>query len=154
VNRPDSALVADAWLRLVAGLPASCIGPTLPAARTEPAPDWVTQGFIQHTAVGGAPGIHVPTRRSVVQIDTWATRLDSRAVPWGIASRLAEAVWAGTFLQVSQERALTVPTGYVVPLLRTVHALGEPVKVADDGAGFARFRLDLEFNWTLSTMEV
>jgi hypothetical protein len=154
MNRPDAALVADAWLRSLAIVPTSCVGPTLPAARTTPAPDWVTNGFLQHTVVGGAPGIHVPTRRSVVQIDAWATRLDSRAVPWGIASRLAEAVWAGTFLQLSQERALAVPAGYVTPLLRTVNPLGEPVKVADDGAGFARFRLDLEFNWTLSTMEV
>jgi len=154
MNRPDAALVADAWLRLVVGLPTSCIGPTLPAARTEPAPDWVIQGFVQHTAVGGAPGIHVPTRRSVVQVDTWAVRLDSRSVPWGIASRLAEAVWAGTFLESAQEVALAVPNGYVLPLLRTVHALGEPVKVPDDGAGFAHFRFDLEFTWTLSTMEV
>jgi hypothetical protein len=154
MNLPDGALVADAWLRLVTNLPASCIGPTLPAARTAPVPDWVTSGFVQHTVVGGAPGIHVPTRRTVVQVDTWAVRLDSRGVPWGVASGLAETIWLGTFLDAPQQRALSVPPGYAVPLLRTVNPLGEPVKVPDDGAGFAHFRMDLEFNWTLSTMEV
>jgi hypothetical protein len=154
MNLPDGALVADAWLRLVTNLPASCVGPTLPAARTAPAPDWVTAGFVQHAVVGGAPGIDVPTRRTVVQVDTWAVRLDSRGVPWGVASGLAEMVWLGTHTASNQECPLPVPQGYVVPLLRTVNPIGEPVKVPDDAAGFAHFRFDLEFNWTLSTMEV
>lgn len=154
MKRPDATLVAEAWLRLVLNpLPASCIGATLPAARTTPAPAWATQGFVQHTIVGGQPGIHVPTRRALVQVDTWAVRLDSRSVPWGIASRLAESVWAGTFLESAQELLLPVPDGYAPPRLRTVSPMSEPIKVPDDAAGFAHFRLDLEFSWVPSTME-
>jgi hypothetical protein len=144
---PDGALVADAWLRLVSGLPASCVGPTLPDARRTPAPAWVTSGFIQHTVVGGSPGTHVPLRRSVVQVDTWAVTLDDRTPPWGRASALAEVVLAGAYGSVN-ELDLTVPAGYAVPKLRTVNALQEPRKIRDDVAGFARFQLDIEFVWT------
>jgi hypothetical protein len=147
VAPPDGALVADAWLRLVSGLPASCVGPTLPNARRTPSPAWVTSGFVQHTVVGGSPNVHVPLRRSVVQVDCWAVTLDDRTPPWGRASALAEAVLGAAYGTVN-ERTLAVPVGYGVPLLRTVTPLQEPRKVREDGAGFARFQLDLEFVWT------
>jgi hypothetical protein len=148
VKPPDVTLVVDAWLRSVAPLPASCIGPTLPAARTTPAPAWVTQGFLQHTSVGGAPDKDVPLRRSVVQVDAWAVSLDTRAVPWGRASALLEAVLDACWDDTTQQTTLTVPDGYSPPVLRTVRALGEPVRVPSDDAGFARFRADLELVWT------
>jgi hypothetical protein len=147
MSRPDGALVADAWLRLTTGLPASCVGPTLPDARRTPTPAWIGQGFAQHTVVGGSPGIEVPLRRTVVQLDFWATTLDDRTPPWGLASSLAETVLAATFGSV-RELALTVPAGYDTPRLRTVTALQEPRKVREDGAGFARFQFDAEFVWT------
>jgi hypothetical protein len=147
MSRPDGALVADAWLRLVSGLPASCIGPTLPTSRKDPAPAWVSQGFIQHTVVAGAPAVEVPFRRSVVQLDFWATTLDDRSPPWGVASNLAETVLAATYGTV-HELALTVPAGYDVPRLRTVTALQEPRKIREDAAGFARFQFDALFAWT------
>lgn len=160
MKRPDGALVADAWLKLVAAdaldLPASCVGTTLPAARgadgATPAA-WTTHGFVQHTVVGGAPGIHVPIRRTVVQVDCWAVTLDSRSVPWGRASGLAEGVWTRAYLETTQERTLSVPAGYAPPMLKTVIPLTDPRRIADDGAGFARFQMDLEFNWTPSTLE-
>ena len=147
MSRPDAALVADAWLRLVAGVPASCIGPTLPAARKTPAPAWVTQGFIQHTMVGGAPATEVQFRHPVVQLDFWAVTLDDRTAPWGRASALAETVFDATFGDVSQ-LDLVVPTGYDTPMLRTVLALQEPRKIPGDTAGFARFQFDAVFTWT------
>lgn len=147
MSRPDGALVADAWLRLVSGLPASCIGPTLPDVKRTPAPPWATQGFVQHTVVGGSPATHVPVRRSVVQLDFWATTLDDRTPPWGRASALAETVLAATYGAANQ-LALTVPSGYDTPSLRVVLALQEPRKVRDDGAGFAHFQFDAEFVWT------
>lgn len=154
MNRPDASLVADAWLKLVSSLPASCVGPTLPAARATPAPPWTTQGFLQHTPVGGASDVHVPRRRSVMQVDAWAVLLDSRAVPWGRASKLIERVWAATYgVEANQERLLEVPAGYAPARLLTVRALGEPVKVPGDDAGFAHFRMDVEFTWVPTTME-
>lgn len=147
MNRPDGALVADAWLRLVSGLPASCVGPTLPTARRDPAPDWVTSGFVQHTVVAGAPHVDVPLRRSVVQLDFWAVTLDDRTPPWGRASSLAETVLAATYGDV-HEMVLAVPANYLVPVLRTVTAMQEPRKVREDAAGFARFQFDATFTWT------
>lgn len=144
---PDGALVADAWLRLVSGLPASCIGPTLPDARRAPAPAWVTQAFVQHTVVGGAPNPHVPLRRSVVQVDVWAVTLDDRTPPWGRASAVAETIVGAAYGTVN-ELALTTPAGITIPLLRTVTPLQEPRKIREDVAGFARFQLDVEFVWT------
>lgn len=151
-GRPDGALVADAWLRLVTGLPASCIGPTLPAARRDPAPDWVTRAFVQHTVIGGAPAIHVPMRVTVVQLDVWAVTLDDRAPPWGRASELAETIWAHTFDQDTQQLQLAVPVGYGIPQLRTVYALAEPRKIREDPAGFAHFQFDVQFTWAPSTL--
>jgi hypothetical protein len=147
VSRPDGALVADAWLRLVSGLPASCVGPTLPTARRTPAPAWVTQGFVQHTVVAGAPGVEVPFRRTVLQLDFWAVTLDDRTPPWGVASSLAETVLAATYGSV-HELVLTVPAGFDPPRLRTVTALAEPRKVREDAAGFAHFTFDATFTWT------
>ena len=144
---PDGALVADAWLRLVSGLPASCIGPTLPTARRDPTPAWVSQGFAQHTVVGGAPAVEVPLRRTVVQLDFWAVTLDDRTAPWGLASGLAETVLAAAYGAV-HELALTVPAGYATPRLRTVVPLSEPRKVPGDAAGFAHFMFDATFTWT------
>lgn len=153
MTRPDTALVVDAWLRLVSGLPASCIGATLPSARRDPVPDWVTDGFAQYTVVGGSPAIDVPLRRPVVQLDFWATTVDQRAVPWGRASALAERVWAWTHSDI-HETVLTVPDGYDVPVLRTVVPLTEPRKVPDDPAGFARFQFDAMFTWAPSVLAV
>lgn len=144
---PDGALVADAWLRLVSGLPASCIGPTLPSARRDPAPAWVTEGFIQHTVVGGSPVVDVALRRSVVQLDFWATTIDNRTPPWGRASALAEAVLLAAY-GTMHEIALPVPAGYRVPRLRTVVPQSEPRKIKEDAAGFARFTFDALFTWT------
>jgi hypothetical protein len=147
VNRPDGALVADSWLRLVSGLPASCIGPTLPSARRTPAPEWITNGFAQHTVVGGSPEVHVPLRRTVVQLDFWATNLDDRNPPWGVASNLAETVHAACYGTVA-ETVLAMPANYLTPRLRTVVALQEPRKDLSDAGGFARFQFDALFTWT------
>lgn len=145
--RPDGALVADAWLRLVAGVPSSCIGPTLPSARKTPLAPWVANGFVQHTLVGGAPGTHVPMRNSVIQLDFWAVTLDDRTAPWGRASQLAETVHAAAFGAVA-ELVLVVPSGYDTPRLRTVLALQEPRKITGDPSGYARFSFDAVFTWT------
>jgi hypothetical protein len=152
--RPDGTLVANAWLRLITSLPTSCLGPTLPPARRPGSPpDWVTHGFIQHTVVGGSPNVYVPIRHSVLQLDCWAITLDDRSPPWGIASNLAESVWAGSYADEFQNRELTVPAGYVVPRLMTTYLVSEPRKVNEDAAGLAHFQFDVQFNWTLSTME-
>lgn len=144
---PDGALVADAWLRLVSGLPASCVGPTLPAARRTPAPAWVAEGFVQHTVVGGSPVVDVALRRTVIQLDFWAVTLDNRNPPWGRASALAEAVLLAAY-GTTHELALSVPAGFAVPRLRTVVPQSEPRKVREDAAGFARFTFDALFTWT------
>lgn len=147
MSRPDGALVADAWLRLVAGLPASCIGPTLPSARRTPTPAWVGQAFAQHTVVGGTPAVETQFRRTVVQLDFWAVTLDDRAAPWGRASAVAERVLDATYGTV-HERALVVPDGFDTPRLRTVVPLQEPRKIISDPAGFAHFQFDAQFSWT------
>lgn len=152
MNAPDGALVADAWLRVISGLPASCIGPTLPTARRDPTPAWVGLGFIQHTVVAGAPAVDTPLYRPVVQLDVWATRLDDRTPPWGLASALAERVVAASYVPVQAE--LPVPDGYVPPVLRTVNVLQVPRKIRDDPAGFAHFMFDVEFTWALSTLAI
>lgn len=146
MSRPDAALVADAWLRLVAGVPVTCIGPTLPAARRTPPPDWVTHGFVQHTVVGGSPATDTPLRGPVVQLDFWAVTLDDRSPPYGKASDLAERVLLATYGPVA-ELELEVPAGFDVPSLRTVQALQEPRKVREDAAGFAHFQFDAQFTW-------
>lgn len=150
MNAPDGALVADAWLRVVSGLPASCVGPTLPTSRREPVPDWVGAAFVQHTVVGGAPATDTPFYRPVVQVDVWATTLDDRTPPWGRASAVAERIILATYADV--QAAVSVPDGYTVPVVRTVKALTVSRKVTGDPAGFAHFTFDLEIAWALSTL--
>lgn len=144
MKHPGSPLVAITWLRTL-GLPCDGIGDELPA---EPA-GWADLGFLHvPTVVGGSPGIHVPMRAPLVQVDAYANRPNSLRAPWNKAEDLAGALLAA----VGDQRTpvdLTMPTGFWPVRLHSVWAQSEPRRIPSDPADYARVSADYEMRWVV-----
>jgi len=156
-NHASSEVVAVAWLLGVPGITADAnhVGVTLPgrdpATGTWP---WADTGFVQLvTAVGGTPGMYVPERNPVVQLDFWAVNLDSGLPPWGKARQLAELVVADTYNTAGNPTAgardvsALMPDGYAGAYVQSVYPQTEPRRVPNDSGSFARLTMDLELAW-------
>lgn len=145
---PTTDLVAIAWLRLIAGLPAQQIATKLPKDVTI----LRTVGFVTTQIVGGNPHPDVPMRQPVVTASCWAApAAGSEKVPWGRAANLAEPIMAATYdrdLMDAEVDLTGFDPDYLPARVRTVLALTEPVRVEGDPSGFARFDIDLRINWT------
>ena len=141
---PSARMVAVAWLNRL-GLDAGC-GLELPADLDS----WSEHGFVCVPVVaGGSPGRHVPMRSPVVQVDCWACRPGSDVAPWGKAAELAEQVFAAAYQEPLRPQ-LAMPSGYAPVLLRAVYPVTEPREIPNDGAGFARLEIDMQFVWSAS----
>lgn len=155
--RATSEIVAVAWLLGVGGITADAdhVGVTLPG-RNEATDTWPWQdtGFVQMVAiVGGTPGVHVPSRQAVVQIDTWAVAADSGLPPWGMARELAELIIADTYDTAgnsgwgNRDVSSLMPDGYGGAYVQAAWPLTEPRKVPNDPGAFARYTMDLSLVW-------
>lgn len=144
--RPNTELVAVAWLNTLAGLPAGGIATTLPQDATT----WVTNGFVTvGPVVGGAPDTEMPVRRPVVQVQTWANGGQSNKPPWNKAAQLAEVIMAGCTAAVRPHSpvVLTLPANYSAARILGVVAITEPRRLPSDVASYARYVMEIEFDW-------
>lgn len=141
--RPNTELVAIAWLKTLAELPSDQIGTTLPGNKAA----WAATGFVQVAAgVGGSPDHELPVRRPVVQLDCWACNLNSQKPPKGKAYALAESIVNATwpFVTVGVTPA---PGNYGPAKILEAIALTEPRHLPSDVAGYARVTLDVQIDW-------
>ena len=139
---PTSDLVAVAWLRGVAGLPAGGVATSLPSDATR----WADEGFVQAQTVTGLADVDVPQwRRPLVQVDCWANAGASDSPPWNKAARLVELIRAGT--EGATGRTVDLGASYRPARVLSVYLESEPRRIEDDPAGFARFTLDLHVDW-------
>jgi hypothetical protein len=137
-------MVAITWLRTL-GLPCDGIGDDLPA---DPA-TWAALGFLHvPTVVGGSPGIHVPMRAPVVQVDAYTNQPRSVRVPWNKAEDLAGALLAAVQDQQAPV-SLTMPAGFFPVRLHSVWAQSEPRRIPSDPADYGRVSTDYEFRWVV-----
>lgn len=134
--------VAVAWIKTLPTVPSDKVATSLPADSTV----WGATGFVQVTVAGGTPDGYVPLYRPVVQVDCWATNPGSDKPPWGRAGSLCQAIIWATY----RMRGMVVDLGsdFAVASLLSVRPLGEPRRIPDDEAGFARVQVDLELSWT------
>lgn len=139
-----SELVTVAWVKSIAGIaPNGMVSTTLPADNTS----WAASGFVKvGPAVGGSPGMYVPLRQPVVQIDTYAVNLNSENPPWDKASNLAELVFNATY-DMTLLHGLDTRTGYEQARVVSVTALTEPRRLYDDVAARAHYQLDIDIKW-------
>lgn len=143
--RPNTELVAIAWLASVPGLSIEGIATTLPDASA-----WPLDGFVVVTGGVGTTALDVPARNPVVQIDAFATRPGSNKPPWGRVDLLCEAIIAETRERDRAVRDLPLSAGSVTyPPVRVsgVRALAEPRRAYGDPADWAHKVFDLQLLW-------
>ena len=140
MNHPTAELVAVHWLKTVGSLNPDLIATTVPARSDE----FERDGFIQVTAVGGAPDVDTFMQNPMIQLDFWAYNAHSQKRPWGKANQLAMRVKKAV---ESSSRRLVLPKGFHSALVRQVIIVSDPRRVPDD-AGFARYTMDTLMAWT------
>lgn len=143
-ERPNSELVAIAWLKGVPALPTGQVGTTLPADETK-----YPNGFLQVAGVGGSPKANVPVRRPVVRVSCWMPT--SSKPRFGEAANLAERVIEATFGADGHGQTGRVvfpgPGDYMPARVMSIFPVSEPTRVPDP-AGMARYDVDLELHWS------
>lgn len=144
--RPNTDLVACAWIASIPGLSADMVATTLP----EPAA-WSGDGFVLVTGGIGGTMLDVPAKNPAIQIDCYATRSGSNKPPWDRANLLAEHIRAETFQRDRAVRDLElVAKGVTYPSARVtgVRLLTEPRRMYGDPADWAHVSFDLQLLWT------
>lgn len=137
---PTAELVAVHWLKGVDGLPVDQINTTLPEKKQ----DFAANGFVQAQVFTGSLDFDTYMNTSVVQVDCWAYNANSLKVPWGKANQLAEIIKFGTR---NAARTVNPPGNYAPAMVRSVLVRTDVRRVTND-EDFARYTLDLVFNWT------
>lgn len=144
---PTPEQVAVAWLKTVDGVDATKVATSLPADTAT----WAATGFWTVTVFPGATGDDVPLFAPVVRIDSWAANVNTNRPPWGRAGTGAGAVQWATYGAPGQ-RPTQPDLGddfYPARILQVV-SLGSPVRIPEDGAGFARVQVDVQLHYTLA----
>lgn len=150
-NRPNSELVAVAWIGSAAGLSTAMVATKLPRDTST----WSSTGFITvggadgagGAVVGGSPDRYTRLRNPVLSVHGWAVNPGSAKPPWGKAAHLLEVLIAATEDESTIRRALTLPGGYDPARVQEVYPLGEPRKVPGDEGSYAHYSLDLQLHW-------
>jgi len=146
--RPTTDLVAVAWIATITGLTADGVADQLPADQST----WTENGFVAVPAtVGGTPHATSPVRRPVVQVDCWATNLNSDKIPWQRAAQLVEQIRFGTLDRRTFGRALTItngPVSFGIATVKSARMLTEPRRIWSDAGDYGGYIFDLRLTWT------
>lgn len=140
---PSVELVTCAWLATLPGVTSGMVASTLPKLADS---DWTSTGFLTVTPAGGVPDVYVPTRASLVQVNSWAAKKNAQRPPWGQANELAEVVVAGCWDR-GQHRDLTVKSGYNRARVFAVQATMDPQRIYSDESSYASYRVDVRIDW-------
>lgn len=141
--RANPELVAQAFIGSIIG--AGNVGTTLPRDATT----WAASGFARIVGIGGLPEIHVPVRRTMISVETWAAPVGSSTKPpWGKAATLAELILAGCYASTGVVRTLTMPvSGFNSVRMFASLAIGEPRRMVSDVSSYARYGFDMRVDW-------
>jgi hypothetical protein len=142
---PHGELVAQAWLRGLAGVPTTGVGTTLPRDNET----WAASGFVQIETVGGSPNIDVPIYQPVISVHCWANKANSSQPPWGKANQLAEQIRIGGYGGVDSlappARIVALAPNFQNARVMAAYALTEPRRIPADDARFAHYQFDMQF---------
>jgi hypothetical protein len=140
--RPNSELVAVAWLKGISYL-GTRVATELPRSLS----GWSASGFVVVSAAGGTGAQYTPMRQPVLDVQTVAVAPESGRPPWSQSSQMAEQITAATLDHPTVPRRVSLPTGYRSAFVRSVWVVTEPRRVPADAGDFARFSMDLAFDW-------
>jgi hypothetical protein len=141
--------VLQAWLRQHAGYPNTST--TVPELT-----DWVdSPGFWVRIAgvVGGGPGMYVPDRGPVVQVETYAANRAaagatsaSRKIPRGRAEQAMIDICNKTF-EFAAGLDLTLPVLMKPVWIETIYPVSEVRELPDPAPDVARYSADIYVGW-------
>ena len=147
--RPNTELVAMAWLASIPGLTPDMIATTLPDAST-----WSRDGFLVVTGGVGITAMDVPVKCPVVQIDAYASpaaaNQTSNKPPWYRVDLLCEHIRAELYQRDRAVRDLEITAGAITyPPARVtgVRMVSEPRRAYGDPADWAHKTFDLQMAW-------
>lgn len=141
--------VVLAWLRQAAGYPNSA---TVVPELSEWVPD---PGFFVRVAgvVGGSPGLDIPDRGPIVQLEAYAANLaaagatsSSRKIPRGRAEQRMTDICNRTF-EFSAGLALALPGGMKPVWIETIYPVSEVRELPDPAPNVARYSADIFVGW-------
>ena len=144
--RPNTELVAIAWIASIPGLSADMVATTLPDPSV-----WSPDGFVVVTGGVGTTALDVPAKNPVIQIDAYAVYPTSSKPPWGLVDLLCEHIRAETYQRDRAVRDLQISAGPVTyPPARVTGArlITEPRRAYGDPADWAHKSFDLQLLWT------
>jgi hypothetical protein len=144
--RPNTEIVAAAWLGTIPGLSPDMVAMVLP----DPS-KWSSDGFVLVGPVVGGTMLDIPAVSPVVQVDCFATNPGSNKPPWGRVDLLVEHIRAHTKQRDQAVRAVEITaSGVTYPSARVAGArlLTEPRRGYGDPADWAHKTFDLALLWT------
>lgn len=156
LESPTGTLVAQAWLRNVAGMPAGAVGRVLPKLfRDGAVAPWAATGFVTTRVLQDNPLATDPRRVTVVEAQLWAVTInaagDVSAKPrWNLANKLGELVIAECRrygFRGASGQPLAVGPGYALATVLDARALTGPREVPNDPAQYARMTMDVQLTW-------
>jgi hypothetical protein len=134
-------IVVEAWLAERLGQ--TNVGPVLPADVST----WRDTGFWQVTVVGGDRHQDYHLKQPVVRVSCWAaTGNPSDTPPWRMADDMAERVCNAVYTPEATMQDVQAAGAQESRLIGT-SVVGEPRRIPDDPAGYARVDLDVEAKW-------
>lgn len=140
---PMSDAVVVALIKTFPGTPPLGVATSLPGD----AGSWADLGFIQVASVGGSPLTHVPVRVPVLQVDCWASNVNSQKPAWSKAGNLAEVVVNATY--DFEPLRVTLPETFYPARVLSCWPVTEPRRIPGDPSGFARVTFDLAVKWAV-----
>lgn len=140
--RPNTELVATAWLGGITGLSPGMVATQLP----QDAESWKATGFVTLRVTGGSPAMYTPLRSPMLSVDTWAVGRNSNKPPWAMANGLMELIDQGCRANNAQ-RWLTLPGTYMQARVTTAYFTTEPQRLYQDPGNYARYVANLALNW-------
>lgn len=148
-NPATTTQVVLAWLRQYAGYPGSAT--VVPALV-----DWADDpGVFVRVAgvVGGSPGLYIPDRGPVVQIETYAaaraaagSASASRKIPRGRAEEAMVDICNQTLTFVSGTN-LALPGSMRPVWIETIYPVSDVRELPDSGPNMARYSADIFVGW-------
>ena len=136
----NSELVAVHWLRSLE------TGPQVATTVPERSETFEADGFLRVLAAGGAPHVYTGRQASMVQVDSYAYREGSRAVPWGKAATLLADVKAVVESGAQVHGLVQTPASFLDARLMGAATNSDPQRVEDE-AGMARYSMLLQLWW-------
>lgn len=147
---PDPEQVAVAWAKTLELPMGSAVATTVPEASGWPVVEGATtRAFLQVFATGGGRVGDTPLGRTVMSVDSWATKTSSDRPPLRLAShvlsRIVGATYSGDF-----PVELDMGAGVQRARVHSAYVVSQPRRIPDQDTSRAHYSMDLALLWAVA----